>query len=128
MLGPVTFAVALAITACAGDDGDDDVATDTTEQVVEVSDDEAPPCTELFAPGRATDKVLAAIGMDTTENIQTGTGGECTDEEGEASIHLLAYGKCPSGARVWWNGYGYGVAGGTWKLFPEGTLPPPTDC
>ena len=127
MLGAVPFAVALAITACAGDNGTDNVATDTTEHVADGSG-EAPPCTELFAPGRATDEVLAAIGMDTTENIQTGTGGECTDEEGEASIHLLAYGKCPSGARVWWNGYGYGVAGGTWKPLTEDTPLPPTDC
>jgi hypothetical protein len=134
MLGSVAFAVALAITACAGDDGTDDVATDTTEQgatatteqVVEESG-EVPLCTELFAPGQTTDQVLAAIGMDTTENMQT--GGECTDEEGEASIHLLAYGTCPSGARVWYIApYGYGVAGGTWQLFPEGTSPPPTDC
>ena len=126
MLGPVTFAVALAITACAGDNGTDNVATDTTEHVADGSD-EAPPCTELFAPGRSTDQVLAAVGMDTTENMQT--GGKCTDEQGEASVHLLAYGNCPSGARVWYvSPYGYGVAGGTWKPFPEGTSPPPTDC
>jgi hypothetical protein len=126
MLGPVTFAVALAITACAGDNGTDNVETDTTEEVVD-GPDEAPLCSELFAPGQSTDHVLAAIGMDTTENMQT--GGECADEQGEVSVQLLAYGTCPSGARVWYaTPYGYGLAGGTWKSFPEGTSPPPTDC
>jgi hypothetical protein len=128
MLGIMTFALALAITACADDNGTDNLATDTTEQMVEGSD-EAPLCTELFAPGQTTEQVLAAIGMDTTENMQT--GGECADEKGEVSIVLLAYGTCPSGARVWYiSPYGYGVAGGTWTPIPEGTSPPPTnwDC
>jgi hypothetical protein len=136
ILGLITIATALAVTACASDNATDDNATDdvatddsaadTTGQPGEVSD-EAPLCTELFAPGQTTDQVLTAIGMDTTENMQT--GGKCTDEQGEASIHLLAHGTCPSGARVWYlSDYGYGVAGGTWTPFPEGTSPPPTDC
>lgn len=132
MLGLITIAVALAITACASDDPTDDVATDddgatdTTGQPGEMSD-EAPLCTQLFAPGQTTEQVLTAIGMDTTENMQT--GGECADAQGEVAIQLLAYGTCPSGARVWYLGdYGYGVAGGTWTPFPEGTSPPPTDC
>jgi hypothetical protein len=151
-LGIITLAVALAITACGGDNGADSIVagttdpteqvattdteeaatTDTTEQgatsgpAVEGSD-EAPLCSELFAPGQTTDQVLAAIGMDTTENTQT--GGECTDEEGSVAIHLLAYGTCTSGARVWYlHPYGYGVAGGTWTPFPEGTITPPADC
>jgi hypothetical protein len=141
-LGTITLAAALAVAACAGESEPDDVATDTTEHAVgsgsddgatdttahavEASD-EAPPCTELFAPGQSTDQVLAAIGMDTTENMQT--GGECADDEGEVSIHLLAYGTCASGARVWYlNGYGYGVEGGTWTPLPEGAPTPPTDC
>jgi hypothetical protein len=128
MLGAITLAVALAITACAGDNETDNVATDTTMQVVEGTD-EAPPCTELFAPGQTTEQVLAAIGMDTTENMQT--GGQCTDEGG-VSVHLLASTTCPSGARVWYiSPYGYGVEGGTWTPFPEGTSTPPVtpdDC
>jgi hypothetical protein len=126
MLGTTALAVALAITACGGDDETDDAATGTTEQAVEGSG-EAPLCTELFAPGQTTEQVLAGIGMDTTENMQT--GGECADEEGEVSIHLLAYTTCTSGARVWYlSEYGYGVAGGTWMPLPEGTSAPPTDC
>jgi hypothetical protein len=132
MLGITTLVVALAITACADDNEAGNVATDTTgttdtsAQAVEGSD-EVPLCTELFASGQTTDEVLAAIGMDTTENMQT--GGECTDEQGSASIHLLAHTTCTSGARVWYvNPYGYGVAGGTWTPFPEGTSTPPADC
>jgi hypothetical protein len=65
--------------------------------------------------------------MDTTANMQT--GGECTDERGQTSVHLLPHLTCTSGARVWYvNPYGYGVEGGSWKPFPEGTNLPPTDC
>jgi hypothetical protein len=126
MLGIITLAVALAITACADGKETDDVAAGTTEQAVEGSD-EAPLCTELFAPGQPTDQVLAAIGMDTTENMQT--GGECTDEQGDVSIHLLNYSTCTSGSRVWYlSEYGYGVAGGTWTPLPEGASLPFVDC
>lgn len=120
------FAVVLAVAACGGDDEVDSVAADTTAPVVQGTD-EAPLCTELFAPGQTTEEVLAAIGMDTAENMQT--GGECTDEDGDVAIHLLAYTTCASGARVWYSGdYGYGVAGGTWKRFPAPMSTPPADC
>lgn len=134
-LGTIIVAVALAITACGGDSDIDDVAADTTDATdatdttgwVDQAPDEVPPCTELFAPGQTTEEVLDAIGLDTSENMQT--GGECSDEEGEVSIHLLASTTCPSGTPVWYIGsYGYGVAGGTWTAFPEGTSTPPTDC
>lgn len=124
MLGPV--AVTLAVAACAGSDRTDDVATDRAEPAVEASD-RVPLCAELFAPGQTTAQVLTAIGMDTTENMQT--GGECTDERGQTSIHLLPHGTCTSGARVWYlDPYGYGVEGGPWRPLPEGTDLPPTDC
>jgi hypothetical protein len=124
MLGPV--ALTLAITGCAGDNRTDEVATDSAEQAVEAPD-RAPLCTQLFAPGQTTAEVLTAIGMDTTANMQT--GGECTDERGQTSVHLLPHLTCTSGARVWYvNPYGYGVEGGSWKPFPEGTNLPPTDC
>jgi hypothetical protein len=130
MLGLITFVVMLAATACGGDDEADRVATDseaadTTSSVVQGAD-EAPLCTELFAPGQTTDEVLTAVGMDTTENMQT--GGECIAEDGDVAIQIFAYNTCPSGARVWHNSYGYGVAGGTWTAFPEGTSTPPADC
>lgn len=65
---------------------------------------DAVPCSEVFAPGRPTDSVLA-------DNDRA----PCVDAAGEVQLVLSGLWDCDDGLRaVASNDWGYGLTGGTW--------------
>lgn len=106
---------ALALAACSSGDGDSEPPDSDLTDLAEATEN-APPCSETFAPGRPVAEVLA-----------DNDAGPCYrgDDPNDVHIAVVAFRDCADGTRIHQvEGYGWGRDGDVW----QGTDAPPPSC
>lgn len=99
----LTLALSLAVTACGGDDDTGTAPTASSSRA------ELTPCSEVLAPGRPTDDVVADV-----------EAGPCLGDDGSATSVVLASYSCADGQRqLYSHDDTRGVSGGTWEEGPN---------
>lgn len=104
--------LAIASAACSSDDDSDARGLDDLAAAA----DDAPPCTDMFAPGRPTTDVVAQYDKQ-----------PCTDEAGDMFVAVIASWDCGDGIKVHVvDPYGWGRTGDVWQG-PDTPKPPSTN-